>query len=1237
MKKRSFLMSNKLLKNTTFLTVLFVSIALISSSSLSANLSNISETKDSQLRITEREIPNEVKQSAGLAPNVGNKNCNKITKSVPSNDIMYGYIANSSTYDEGPCYFYLDDPGTIEFLQETESDDFLSGGTGTTDERWLAVEYGNGALWDIDWWDTGDMTLIGGGGASLNGLTWDPIWNRLYGASGSKLYEIDPDTGEQEWIGSFGSGVNEMIAIASNMDGVMYGWDLGDKLWTIDTETGEATEVGSLGIDLNYAQDGGFDWETGYLWLSAYTVSPNYGSYLYICDEETAECTPIGQIEDNSQITASFVSFCYCPGSDVGVKNINYPESGNAVENIPMQVTVKNYGPYTETFDAQMEVCGYEDGDIILEEDFSGSFPPEGWSTDWWEKSNTSYACGEPPEAMCNKYTQYNQGDYYDNYIATKSMNCSDIEAVELSFKLTIDTNYMQYCYFHIKFRKDSNSPWKEITPWDNPIPWDIDCEPFWITIYGDPFLGEEFQVKWEYIGYYYYFNNIYLDDVKIQELNGFVEYAEIVEDITLEPGEEEIVDFPTWTPSYWQDPEYENIWQEFPVKAFTLLHDDYYPDNDCKEKIVNLYFPWFHDIEITSIDSPCEDGPGKKYPVKATIKNVGQYADCCISIDISINEVDSEPEYSDNACQGDYIEPGESKTFDFDDWTPDYLQYETSGSKDYIIHAEINMAGDKNPGNDMKSEYFTLDYWHDAGIDEITSPPNDDNDNGDLCWDNGEPDGRSGLQGSMYQGYSNIVIDDFQCDEDWYVTGGHFRFVWNSGYSTGNLEKVRVYFFEETGNCEPSVDEYAIIEVTDFEEYATGNYYFSRPEIAVDVEFDEVELPAGLWWVGFQPDGVDEDIAYLLTAEDHGCSVMADLPYWGYPRWSSSQDIWDEEYDLSWKLFCLCCGPPSCNYIPLGIEDINATVKNYGTFPEMDLTCYAEIYEYITDPYYGTLVYEDNITDIDLVEPLGGEEMLEFEEFDFSMEGRYGLYLSMPAPNDDQPKNNKFRLGLCVDNTGPISTYELDPPYPDGENGWYVSDVEVTLEAYDPYVNDVSSGVKEIKYQINGGPVETISGSEAYFLITDDGDDILVEYWAIDWVGNIETPKKTFTIDIDQTVPEVDLAYEVGGNKLQGWMFTFTATATDKTSGMERVEFYLNEVWQETVTGSGPEYQWSFIYHGGLNIIVKAKGFDKAGNWAYDDVYPEKITYDQNSQQQSQSSKSSKAIHKSVKKLLIT
>jgi hypothetical protein len=320
--------------------------------------------------------------------------------------------------------------------------------------------------------------------------------------------------------------------------------------------------------------------------------------------------------------------------------------------------------------------------------------------------------------------------------------------------------------------------------------------------------------------------------------------------------------------------------------------------------------------------------------------------------------------------------------------------------------------------------------------------------------------------------------------------------------------------------------------------------------------------MPEGHSWVGFQPDSVGEDIAYLLTAEGFNCEVMADLPYWGYPRWSSATYLWGDAYDLSWQLTGETKGPPSPKvWIQPGTESIDAVAINNGVFEELDLVCSAEIWEYITDPENGTQQYTDEIANIDLTTPLGGTVPLAFDDFTFAYEGRYGLYLDMPGGAlDDFPKNNKIRYGIAVDDTAPTSTHALDPEDPDGENDWYVSDLEVSLFADDPWSNDVSSGVEEIKYKINDGGEQSVTGSSGTFLLTEDGDDVKVEYWAVDKVGNAGD-HHIFYVDMDQTDPTIDLTYEcVEGNPMEGWLMRFTATANDATSGMDRVEFFLNE-----------------------------------------------------------------------------
>jgi len=65
------------------------------------------------------------------------------------------------------------------------------------------------------------------------------------------------------------------------------------------------------------------------------------------------------------------------------------------------------------------------------------------------------------------------------------------------------------------------------------------------------------------------------------------------------------------------------------------------------------------------------------------------------------------------------------------------------------------------------------------------------------------------------------------------------------------------------------------------------------------------------------------------------------------------------------------------------------------------------------------------------------------------------------------------------------------------------------------------------------------------------------------------------FTIDIDQTVPDISITHEHEYFPYYGWTIVFTVTATDAMSGMDYVEFYDGGVVQETVYGAGPEYEW--------------------------------------------------------------
>lgn len=223
-----------------------------------------------------------------------------------------GIIFSDSLYE-----FTLYNPSNLTNICEkvgTDSD-FLSCATWSNDDYIYGCQYNSGLLYGIDP-ETCEMWSIGGGGTGINGLSYDPITDWLYGCSSSDyLYKINPETGEQEQIGPFSSEVSYMIGLAFDAEGTLYGWDLGnDKLWIIDTETGEATEIGSLGINLVYApSDGAFCKVDDILYISTPGAPPNYTYQLYECDKETGEGGHIGQFPQDVDVTALVIPWDNTP------------------------------------------------------------------------------------------------------------------------------------------------------------------------------------------------------------------------------------------------------------------------------------------------------------------------------------------------------------------------------------------------------------------------------------------------------------------------------------------------------------------------------------------------------------------------------------------------------------------------------------------------------------------------------------------------------------------------------------------------------------------------------------------------------------------------------------------------------------------------------------------------------------------------------------------------------------
>jgi len=234
----------------------------------------------------------------------------------------YGYCTwdPNNTLIPGPVKFNPSSPENITQIKWSISIGFISGGTWAVG-KWYGCEYafGNGEplIWTINP-VVGDMTQVGSydpegtGLLSFNGLAYDPTDDIMYGCNSSSLFTVDMNNGSSNWIGNFGISKGIMIAIAFDNSGNLFGIELiTDSLYSIDPTTGIASQIGSgLGININYAQDMAFDFDTGILYLSAYTVTPETEGALYTCDTNTGVATKVGTFQGGAEITALAIPYC---------------------------------------------------------------------------------------------------------------------------------------------------------------------------------------------------------------------------------------------------------------------------------------------------------------------------------------------------------------------------------------------------------------------------------------------------------------------------------------------------------------------------------------------------------------------------------------------------------------------------------------------------------------------------------------------------------------------------------------------------------------------------------------------------------------------------------------------------------------------------------------------------------------------------------------------------------------
>ena len=187
-----------------------------------------------------------------------------------------------------------------------------------------------------------------------------------------------------------------------------------------------------------------------------------------------------------------------------------------------------------------------------------------------------------------------------------------------------------------------------------------------------------------------------------------------------------------------------------------------------------------------------------------------------------------------------------------------------------------------------------------------------------------------------------------------------------------------------------------------------------------------------------------------------------------------------------------------------------------------------------------------------------------------------YIEYYAKDEFNNTSPVGNET---VYVDNTPPSSTLSLNPLTPDGENGWYVSDVTINFTAIDD-----GSGVMAICYKIDDGNITDYSGE---FTVAEGSHTIY--YFAVDNLGNREEMKEK-TVKVDKNPPEISYAKSgtEGSNEWYTSTVTVTINATDAVSGIQEVKYMIDNTWQD--------YSQPFTLNDGI-YTVKYFAKDNAGN----------------------------------------
>jgi len=198
--------------------------------------------------------------------------------------------------------------------------------------------------------------------------------------------------------------------------------------------------------------------------------------------------------------------------------------------------------------------------------------------------------------------------------------------------------------------------------------------------------------------------------------------------------------------------------------------------------------------------------------------------------------------------------------------------------------------------------------------------------------------------------------------------------------------------------------------------------------------------------------------------------------------------------------------------------------------------------------------------------------------------------------------------FGLTNNTVIPLTILEdTEPPVTadDYDEKWHNADFTITLTP-----TDYESGVAETYYQINDGPIKTLSADGQPLVNTESANNTL-EYWSVDNAGNEELHKSLTGIKLDKTAPVIgETTQNPDGEVQPDQSVSVLVDVQDSTSGVKNVTLLY------TTDGGGSWVELEMVYYAasdtfqasipeqaeGTSVEFKMVAYDNAGNGEVDD-----------------------------------